>query len=473
MALPAVTQTILDGASGALALGSDLHVKVGVSSTGTADTLVIYTDPDDLETDYGTGPLVEAAAYHISATGLPVGIVRCASGTVTAGTLGAITKVDSHGGPTITDSTTASNDAYEVLLEIVLGGAVATATFKMSLDGGDTFGATTVTAATVSNIYSSGINLAFAAGTYVAGDQYSATTTPPTVSALGVSNAIDAAFENGTEFRLIHVVGHASAGSGTATSAAAVQTIMNSAALNDYRYAYAVLDAADDTDANLVTAFASVSANRVAVGAGFCEVISPLTQRYYERSQAWVIVAEIMRRPLSVDPGFFGEGYGSVTGVTELYRDERTDTLLDAARFLTLRTHVGRAGFYVTRGRMMAALGSDFDSNTHRQVMDATCKVTYNALLPYLNADLALDADTGLIIEDEAQAIEADVNGRLAAYITSPGHASDAQFLLDRTYDVLTNETLKVKTRVLRKAYARTIENTLSFRNPALEAAAA
>lgn len=62
MALPRVTQTILDGASGALALGSELHIKVGAANSGTADTLAIYTDPDQLETDFGGGPLVEAAA---------------------------------------------------------------------------------------------------------------------------------------------------------------------------------------------------------------------------------------------------------------------------------------------------------------------------------------------------------------------------------------------------------------------------
>lgn len=473
MALPRVTQTILDGASGALALGSELHIKVGAANSGTADTLAIYTDPDQLETDFGGGPLVEAAAYHINATGLPVGVVRCASATVTAGVLSAIVKVGGHAGPTISDNTTAANDAYEVLVEIVLGGAVGVATFKMSVDGGDTFGAVTVTAATVANIYGTGIGLAFAAGTYVAGNQYSATTAAPVVSNTGIQNAIAAALNGSSPFRLIHVVGHTATGAAMATAAASVQSTMASAATSSYRYAYAVMDGAEDTDANMVTAVAALDANRVAIGAGFSEIISPITQRYYRRPAAWVQVAEIMRRPIGIDPGFFGDGYGSVIGVKQIYRDERKTPLLDDARFLTLRTHVGREGFYVTRGRMMAATGSDFDSNTHRQVMDAACAITYAGLLPYLNADLALTATTGKITEDEAQGIEAKINGLLAAGITAPGHASATEFFVDRNQDVLTTSILKVKTRILRLAYAREIQNTLSFRNPALEAAAA
>ena len=50
-------------------------------------------------------------------------------------------------------------------------------------------------------------------------------------------------------------------------------------------------------------------------------------------------------------------------------------------------------------------------------------------------------------------------------------YASDVAFTIDRNQGVLTTETLKSKTRILPKAYARYIENELSFRNPALEAA--
>lgn len=471
MTLPYVKNTILDGAGGALALGSELHVKVGVATGGDELTFAVFTSPDAIETEFTSGPLCEVGSDFIANTGLPVALVRIAASAVTAGTLGAITKVGGHAGPTVSDNSSASNDAYELLVEIVLGGAVATATFKYSLDGGDTWSATIVTAATV-NLTGSGLSLAFAAGTYVAGHQYSASSTAPTYTALGLSNAIDAAYASSTAFRMVHVIGHTADAADTATSAAAIQTIMNTKATTAHRYGYAMIEAADDVDADIDTNLTSVSANRVACTAGFVEAISTNTQRRYRRHAAWKVVEEVMRRPLSVDAGYFADGYGGISGTIELERDERATPLLDAARCCTLRTWVGRQGFYVTRGRMLATTGSDFTNITHRQVMDAACAIAYDALLNFVNIDLLVDAVTGKIVEREAQAIEAFVSGKLRNGITAPGHASDVQFLIDRNQDVLTSETLRSKTRILPKAYARYIENELSFRNPALESAA-
>jgi hypothetical protein len=469
MTIPYVSNTILDGAGGALALGSELHVKIGAATSGDA-TFQIFTSPDDVETEYTSGPLCEAGSDFIANTGLPVALVRIASGAVTAGTLSAITKVGGHAGPTISNNSTAALDAYELLVEIVLGGAVATATFKYSLDGGDTWSATIVTAATV-NLTGSGISLAFAVGTYVAGNQYSATTTAPTYTAQGLSDAIDVAFASASAFRMIHVIGHTADAADTATSAAAVQTIMNTKATSLHRYSYAMIEVADDSDADIATALTSVSANRIAATAGFVESVSTNTQRLYRRHAAWKMVEEVMRRPISVDAAYFADGYGAIQGVTEIERDERKTPLLDDARCCTLRTWVGRQGFYVTRGRMLATTGSDYTNITHRQVMDAACAIAYDALLNFSSADLLLDNTTGKLLEKEAQAIEAFVNGKLSAGITAPGHASDVQFTINRNWDVLTTEKIKCKTRILPKAYSRYIENEISFRNPALEAA--
>lgn len=472
MALPGVTQTVRDGASGALALGSDLHVKIGISSTGDEETFAIYTDPDALSDDFGTGPLVEAAAYHIQNTGLPVAVVRVASANVTDGALGTITKNGT--GPTITDDVAVGSaplDAYELILEIVAGGSVGTATYRYSLDGGDTWSGVFVSASDVT-LDGTGIQLDFPAGTYVAGDTYSATCTAPSASTAGIIDAIEVALAASSPFRMIHVVGYSSTAADVATLAAAVQSELHGAATTDFVYTYAMLEAADDTDSNLVSGTASVGTNRVGVTGGFAEVISPITQRIYRRPAAWVVVAEIMRRTLAEDPGYFAP-YGPVLGVTELERDEFKTPLLDAARFNTLRTYKGLQGFYVTRGRLMATTGSDFEVLCNRQVMDAACAIAYDALLNFVNKDLQVDATTGLLVESEAQAIEAFVLGKLRAGITSPGHASDVQFIVDRSQDVLTTGTLKAKTRILPKAYARFIENELSFRNPALEAAAA
>ncbi len=466
MTLPYVKNTVRDGQSGALALGSELHVKIGVASQGDHNELVIYTDPDTLATDYGVGPLVSAAAYHIATSGTPVAIIRIDPAQVTAGTLGPITKVGGHAGPTISDSSSAPLDSYELLVEIVLGGAVATATFRYSLDNGDTWSAAILTAATVA-LTGTGITLAFAAGTYVAGHQYSAQSVGPSYNITGLTTALGVAVVNVNPFRLIHAVGYGADATATASIIASVQSTIETASTTNHRYTRVVIEAADDVDADQITAVASTDAKRVALVAGFAELVNPFTGGFWRRPAAWVFVSRVMSVRISRDPGAVADG--ALPGVLTIERDEFKTPALDIARINTLRTWVGRFGFFVTRGRLLAQIGSDFTNLTNGFVMDAACAVAYDALLNFVNSDVVVQAANGRISEQEAQSIEAFVTAKLREAISDPGDASDVDFVIDRTSNVLTTELLRGKTRILPLGYLRFIENELSFRNPAAE----
>lgn len=466
MTIPYVKNTIRDNGSAALALGSDLHVKIGVASQGTHNVLTIYTDPDAIVTALGTGPLVSAAAYHIATSGTPVGVIRIDPAQVTAGSLGAITKVGGHAGPTITDNSSAPLDSYELLVEIVVGGILATATFRYSLDNGDTWSAPILTAATV-NLTGTGISLAFAAGTYVAGNQYSATATGPTYNTTGLTAAINVAIVANSRYRLIHAVGYAATAAAMAAIAASVQTLLDGAATTNHRYTRCFLDGAPEADAAQVTAFASTAAPRVGYGAGFADLFNPFTGGFASRPATWALVSRIMSIRISRDPGAVADG--ALDGVFSIARDEFKTPLLDEARINTLRTWVGRIGFFVTRGRLLAQVGSDFTSCMNGFVMDAACAIAYDALLNYVNEDVIVDAVTGRISETEAQSIEAFVTAKLRQQLSDVGDASDVDFIVDRTTNTLTTELLRGKTRILPLGYLRFIENELSFRNPSAE----
>lgn len=463
MTLPGLTQTIRDGALGLLALGSELHCKVGLCTSGTENEAAAYGDPQAARDALGRGPLVESVCHAISQTGKPVLVVKAAQ--TTAGSVGTISQ--SGAGPLITATGSTPEDAFDLVVEILLGGAVATATFRYSLDGGETWSAEIATAATYA-IPNSGITLQFPVGTYVLGEKYTASCTPPAFDTTSLNAALDAAIASVEAWRLVHVVGYAASGSASATVAAAVASKL-SAAEAAFRYAYAVLEAADDTDANLITAFASFANPRVMVCAGFEELASAIDGRFFKRPSAWPIVARLMAKAVSRDPGAVADG--NLVGLASLYRDEFKTPGLDAARFAVLRTWRGKPGFYIVSGRMMAATGSDFSYAPNRQVLDVASTVAYDALLEYVNVDLLVN-DEGTLDEKEAQAIEAKVLAALRAALLSPSpsDASDVEFVLSRTEPILSTQTLRCKTRVRPKGYARFIENEIAFRNPALEA---
>ncbi|NBC17452.1 MAG: phage major capsid protein [Bacteroidetes bacterium] len=103
---------------------------------------------------------------------------------LTGSSMGSVTSTGTTP-PTVTLSGTPEGP-WNLVVDIVAGGTVGNATFRFSTDGGNTYSATLTTAASVAltdtnedslvgNNGSTGVTVAFAAGTYNADNQYTAT----------------------------------------------------------------------------------------------------------------------------------------------------------------------------------------------------------------------------------------------------------------------------------------------------------
>jgi hypothetical protein len=475
MAIPEVKVTVQDGNLGLAAPSSArVQVKVGTSSAGTVNALVAISDLSTLKATFGAGPLVEAAALVLAKAGGPVLCMRV-TGSV-AGAVGAVT-------PTQTGTATlaaagAAYDAYDLKVVIVKGGATlaaGVATFKYSLDGGRTFSAElAVPASGVYAIPDSNITLTW---TYVsgvafaAGDYWTAAATAPGYSTADLAAAVTPLLADPRTWFMLHVVGPAADLAGGRGVFAALATHMASAATG-FRYARALMEAPEGLDSALIantTGFGDLGDNRVSVAGGFYCVQSPISGRFYKRSIAWDAAARLSAVPPSQDIGAVEDG--PVPGVYGLVRDERATPALHDARFTTMRTHVGRQGYYLTRGVVMAAAGSDYGLWTNCRVMDIACATARDRALRFLNAKVPVNAN-GTIQEGCAQAIEAYIEAGLREALTQRGDAVDVAVEVDRTVNILSSGLLKVRVRVTPYGYASSIEVELGFTSPALAAAA-
>lgn len=474
MPIPAVNVTIQDGALGQLPEATDnIHVKVGVSSVGAVNTLYSIGDPKLLKDTLGTGPLVESASHALAIAGGPVYLVRIAASVT--GAVGAVTKTGTGVGAIAIGG--APLDAYQLIVQVTRDGAnlaAATGAFKYSLDGGDVFSPEIAipTAGTYA-VPDSGVTLTFTDGvgtSFAAGDRYVATATAPGFTSGDLATALNVLLADPREWGFVHVVGAPSTAAGAATLAAAVDSFMAQAEAN-YRYAFAVLEAPDDTDANLIAAFANFATPRVVVAAGYEELVSQITGRVSKRSSAWPVAARVSKVPISEDLGRVATG--SLPGVASLYRDEQATPGLDAQRFTTLRTIIGLQGFYVTNGKTMASTISDYQLLQFKRVMNRACKVARTGMLRFLNDSVRVDPATGRINELDARAIESYVGGQLKAALVSPRHASDASIAVKRDQNIISTSQLPVRIRVTPLGYAKDIEIDIGFRNPALEPKAA
>lgn len=365
----------------------------------------------------------------------------------------------------ITVSSSSCVDSYSVVCTITVAGALGTAQFTYSLDGGNTVSANNLIPGTgVFAIPNTGIVVTFV-GTSTVGDYFTFTSAAPAFSGSDVTTALNACVATVNQFFLAHIVGAPASSAAGNTLLATLDGLMTSAA-NGYRFARCVMENPQDTDANIVSAYASASSLRVGVGAGFYQQISPINGTKLNRNVAWKATARLARISPGEDPSRVASG--SLPGVPGLVRDEALTPSLDAARFITMRSIIGRQGYYLTNYKNQAPNGSDYTYGVNGRVMDIYAASLRNALLQYLNDSVRTDPNTGFILEADARNIEGYIDGVTRAAVTQPGYASSVSQVVARNVNMLSTGQLQVTGRCVPLAYNRSISINVGFSNPAL-----
>jgi len=482
VAFPDVSTTITDGALGIVEVADRVCAVIGTSSAGTINTPTMYTDVAALVAGQGVGPAVECAA-HILAVGGGAVLFTRVDNTSTPGTNGAVTPTGT--GLSVMTVTGTPRDAYQVRVLMGLGGAnpaAGTATFKYSLDGGDVYSAEIAMPTGGSYLLSdTGLTLVFSAASLVAADTYSFDSVAPGYNSTELTTAWTALVADPRTWKFVHVVGAATTASGQATIVGVLAALRVTAATN-HRYVNVHCEmpyggAGTAGDAAAIAAFAAVSAPFVCVSAGHAELTSVITGRIHLRSQAWSHSARRQRARISEHSGRVRSG--ALPGVISLARNEQIHRGLDAARFVTCRTIVGKAGFYVTSGRTMAAAGSDFSQVQRCELMNYAATIARATFIDELNESLRVNPATstvapgqpgapGTLDERDARTIEARVRAALVAAILANGDCSAIAVQTNRTDNLLSTGTLRIRVRVTPLAYGETLTLDIGFENPAL-----
>ncbi len=468
MTLPYANVAVRDGALGIVPQSSNGTVAlVGTCSGGVNNTVYSFTDIQTLKDTLGSGPVVAAAALILAIAGGTV--VVCKAISTTAASFGAVVKVGT-GVCVVTLTGSTPLDSYLLQLLIVQGGtnpAAGTATFKVSLDGGRTYGPeTSVPTGGTYTDATKGLTIIFSAASLVAGDTYAATCVGPAYSTTDLGTAIDALAADPRTWFLLYAVGIPADATASQAVFALLQTKMATAATN-YRFARSLMQFADLADAAIITGGAALADTRVMVAAGFANVLDVTNGSFPKAPAAHIGAARAAAVPPSEDLGRIASG--AVKGVAVLIRDEFRTPGLDIAQYLTLRTHVGQPGAYITNPYIKAGLSSDFKFLQYARVMDIASDAVRAGMLRFLNDSVRVNATTGVILEEDARGIERFIESGLRNAVTIPGYASDCSVVIDRTVNVLSTQRLAVKFRVIPLGYAKYIDGDLGFSNPSLQ----
>lgn len=478
MTLPAVTTTELDGALGAIPVGSKVLRIVGTSSLGPTNMPAGYGSKKALQADFGIGPLVEMAARALD---LKCIALVCRSGQTTDGAMGTID--DSHVTGTAVSFITHTGstkplDDYQVVVKVVTGGTTGAAgvIYQVSLDGGRTFGPkTALGTALIIAPANTGVSFSITTGkTLVAGDYWTATTTAPAPNASEVTAALAALQSNPTR-------GHIGlAFPIDATLFDAVETglaAMSSAGKpSEYTGGFRIPTDAE-TESQYKTAFDTALGAKATVFGTICagaeQMISSVSGYAYRRPVAFVVAPMTASVDEHID--IADVNIGPIPGVSltdangnNVYHDESINPGLDDSRACTLRTWDGDVqGVYVTRPRVFCPDGSDFSLMPLRRVMNIARVAIRAYLIRRLNQPVRVDKKTGFILEADALRIETGGNAILKALLGQQPMASGWSFVVHRNDNLLSTKTMNTDTRIIPLAYVENINNSIGFENPA------
>lgn len=417
--------------------------------------------------------------------------------TFTVSTVGVVTQSVNAGAATgvLNTQTSQPFDDYTIRVEVRATGSPGTGTFKYTLDyfldeGGNDLSTWSPDIIIPSGfkyaIPYTGVFLTFSNASFTDGDLHDATTIASGVSTTNVTAGFTALYAQvALVYKFVHVVSISTSAAGAATLAGVVDTNTTTAS-TAFRYIRAIIDVptvgtrilsggapiADtaDTDAVVAAAFAALDEARVVWGAGDFLCISALNGRLCRRPASWQAAMRAAKAPISQN--LHRVKSGALQNVRKLYRDEGSTEALDAGRFLTLRSHIGKPGYYITRGRTGANSTSDFSRLANAFVMDKACTIARAKGVDLIGETVTVN-DDGTITEAAASAIESDINNALRQGLVDTGHASRSYVVVSRTANVLSTSTLPITVRVTPLGSTDFLEFTMGFTSPSAAAAAA
>jgi hypothetical protein len=139
--------------------------------------------------------------------------------------------------------------------------------------------------------------------------------------------------------------------------------------------------------------------------------------------------------------------------------------------FITIRTHVGKSGYYFVDDNLACTVEDDYHYMTRRRVIDKAFVLANATLTNYILDDLNL-VDGGKLSPIDARTIEADIERTIAQEMSAKGELSvdvtvandtGIKVLVDTTNNVASTGIIKGKVSVAPKGYGRYLEFTIGY----------
>lgn len=453
-----VTETLANGNLGippVSPIGSTLIV--GPCSLGTVGQLYIFGKADlkSIPGLLGQGDLVDRLADYFNLGGQNAKAIVVPANPDIVGTVTTVGQPYSSPAATIAGSPTALR---QWKMKVTKGGANETARFAVSIDNGETYGDPITTPAAgdpVSIGY--GLSVEFPAGTFVADELYTFTTTAPSCTLESLSDAIDVAVAAKLPFETIGVFTPTTAATWAGLGQIGQELFDAHVSVRIVAEAN-IADLADDPTAwvlDRVEEIEDFADDRVAVTAGLLMMTAFGKQALHGLSGIVCGLAAGFPIQRSVARTLYARIKGAVADVG--LSDGELKVLSDA-RFIVAKQHVGMQGWFCNNSQLASGAESDYQSLQVGRVMDnvvRNCRAT--ALRHLFDEMLVVD---GVASKEGLASLEGDINGTLKGL---KGGFSSARIEIPKDQDVIATEQINATITVVPLGYAGKINLTFGL----------
>ncbi|HEX8795455.1 MAG TPA: DUF2586 family protein [Polyangiaceae bacterium] len=473
--LPNVTITKQDGNTGVVKPATvGVIAIIAAAAAGPSNQPGTFTRQADAVSTHQLGPLCEYGAYWMQNAKKPAILIRPT--TSVAATYSSITFTGT-GTSVVTAGATAPADDYNVTVTVVSGGTIGVAgiTFKYTLDGGENTSA--LTALGTANTYlfnapvvglSTGVTVDFGAGTLVAGDTFTFTTTRPKMNNSDLVTALEALRVSRLPWDAVLIDADWSSTLGSTLDS----WLAGLEGVGKFKYGYMntrhknLPVPSAESEATFATAMGTLTGSSASIrynlGTDAGDLPSPITGLVHPRPVSLGAITRAGQFAVGVDPAYVANG--PIPGFqicddnsNPKWHDEALYPGLDDLRLTTFRSFNDEQGTYLDNARVFSPNGSDYVYDQHARCMNVACTIAYSLLTKELSRGVqkqAPDPTTGkiYILETEAAAIEALVNPNLEQQLK--GQVVAVALELSRTDDLSSNAGAQVNAEVQVEALA-------------------
>lgn len=448
--------------------GTGIHVKIGISNVDSSGPILITGNMNvkKIKEKLGDTPLADACMDAVEWGAASIYNIPVKAGI--PGEIGEVTQ-DKAGNGSI-EVKGSPNNAYDIVVEVIDSGGCNEGSVRYSLDGGTTYTEEeTIPLNGEIDLADTGLVVKFAdaedGNSFCEGDKITFSTTSPAMNNQDVIQAVEGLINSNLAFEFIHIVG---------TSAwalwASLATLANDFLGKYKRPLFFICEARPKGAIEGLEEYvnAMIQASR-AINSMYIQVVCSharyqrINGRVQDINSAGIVTGLYGRAKESQSIGEVKSFPISGAKLLKLLPKGIEDyiSVLDEARYLTIRQYAGLEDFYVTSAKMMAPDGSDYTYAEDVRVSNRLVRAVRAAALNELQSEVSPD-DLEASLAGIQAALNIPIEEALRDRIISSGNVT-----IDiRSLNILVDECLDVNVTYVPMGHVRAMNLIFAVENP-------